>query len=269
MNLMRLWMVMLAWVASGGLALAADIGPGSTLSNVVAGLGQPRGYIRAGTYLLLDYERGKVELESNVVVRCSIMTESELADRKAREARQAELNRAWAEAQRSHRIAEGTRLRDHKLADPYFLGMPAHQQVAFWRDFRVKYPEVDVDREYSAAMREYELELVEQARDARHAMDVAELERQVEEAQRAAEEAREAQERAESLNRYYGYSYVRPIYCPPVVVTPKPPCRPPHVQPRPVIRASWSIGGGLLGSESTLIGPGPNSAYHVGATTVP
>ena len=264
MYLMTRWISAgLVMAAMAAMARGGEIAPGATLRDVLAELGQPRGYIRSEGYLFLDYERGKIELQSNVVVKATLMSEQELADYKVLAAKQAEQDRLLAEARRVQRISEGTRVRSLKLADPYFMGLPASERVAYWRAFRVKYPEVDIETEYAVAMREYEIELAEQARDAAHARDVADLERRVEEAEREAEAARHAQARAEAYSRYFGYSYVRPIYCPPVVVSrPTPiPCSPVAAVPRPGFHASV-----LVGSQSTILAPYPGGGNSMGWT---
>jgi hypothetical protein len=98
----------------------AEIKPGDSLVKVVNELGRPRGYIHAGSYLLLDYELGKVELHDKVVKKADLMTEEELAAYKVRRAEQQEQDRILSDLRRAQRIEEGTRVLSAKLNDPFF-----------------------------------------------------------------------------------------------------------------------------------------------------
>ena len=65
-----------------------------------------------------------------------------------------------AEENRMQRESEGLALKQSKLDDPQFSGLPAAEHVAFWRSFQNRYPMVSVDLELGAALAKYKAELL-------------------------------------------------------------------------------------------------------------
>lgn len=252
MNMTFQGLVLAIFFVTSGSLRASEVLVGESLDEVMAEMGQPRGFIRSGTYLLLDYEHGKVELKEGKVVRAELMTDEQLA---AHRDLMAKRNIAAAKAAASRRAAliiEGTRIRNEKLADPAFMSLPASEQVAYWRWFRQAYPVVDVGGEYAVALQRYETELAVQSREAARAREIAALEDRVAEAERAAADAQWEAQQAWTYRYYYtAYPscYVKPSY----------PCAPSKPQPQPLPVATphhsatikWAIGPSMPPPAST------------------
>ena len=117
---------------------AAEVRPGASLEDVNSALGRPRGEAQVAGRQVLYYQRGTVELQEGTVTRVVLRSEEEHAMLAARQERQ----RGEWETRRMQMMAEGSALRDRKLADPAFLAAPPAYQVAFWEDFVRRYPEV-------------------------------------------------------------------------------------------------------------------------------
>jgi len=128
-----------ALVLTTGIAVtAAEVRRGASLEEVRDTLGQPRGQVHVAGRQVLYYERGEVELQEGAVTRVALRSEEEHAILTARQERQ----RDERDARRVQLIAEGSALRDRKLADPAFQAAPLAYQVAFWEDFVRRYPDV-------------------------------------------------------------------------------------------------------------------------------
>jgi hypothetical protein len=235
-----------------GAAQASEVIVGESLEDVIADRGQPRGFIRSGGYLLLDYEHGKVELRDDKVVRAELLTDEELAAYREHMAKRNLAAARAAAARRAALIAEGTKVRNDKLADPGFMASPASDQVAFWRWFRQKYPAVDVGGEYAVVLQKYEAELAEQSREAARRQEIAELEARAADAERAAADA----QREAEIARAYGYYYSSYSY-PVCYVKPAYRCAPLKPQPLPVATPNrsatltWAVGPSVMPPAST------------------
>lgn len=182
---------------------AADaVRVGDERAHVYDLLGQPRGYMAYGTTEVLSYERGRVELKDGRVTSVSLISEAELARRRAEEER-----RRIAEQERlALLLVEGTALRDRKLNDTVFTSAPAAERVAYWRTFRQRYPGVNISEPYTLALREFEAELAVQTRQNETQRQLAELERRVNEAEARARAAEEEARRRSSSTYFVGYS---------------------------------------------------------------
>jgi len=145
---------------------------GDDKETVVALLGRPDAAITSLEREVWFYERGKVVLEEDRVMETNLLTAEEL------EAERARRERAEArQAQQAHEA--GVALKQAKLADPLFRGAPAEQQVAFWQDFKNRYPGVAVDAEYTLALQQALREQTEALRQVREAERIRELEERV------------------------------------------------------------------------------------------
>jgi hypothetical protein len=179
--------------AAPALVHATDIHPGDSLASVQAALGAPRSQIQIGNTLVLIYDRGQVKLLDGRVLGSDFLSPKDFAAQQAQRAAE----NARASQLRAQRITEGKALEAQKLADPTFLSAPPAYQVAFWQDFRLRYPEVSCDDEYKLAL----------AREQESEQKVADLEARVAEAEdRAA--------RAENLARQANFnaSYSSPFF---------------------------------------------------------
>lgn len=129
----------LALVASAApFLVAGEIAPGASLAEVRATLGAPKGEMQVNGRRVLYYERGAVELQEGRVTQVALRSPEEHAALLARDERM----RTEREAQRARLMAEGTALRDRKLADAAFLAAPLAYQVSFWENFTRSYPGV-------------------------------------------------------------------------------------------------------------------------------
>jgi hypothetical protein len=112
---------------------------------------------------------------------------------------------------RALRRAEGELTRSEALADPTLAARPLAEQLAFWTDFRQRYPDVPVDEQYRAVLTARQNELEEERLQRR----IEELERRVARAEQEAARAAEKAERARASGTYFSY------YRPPVVYYPR------------------------------------------------
>ncbi len=131
---------------------------GDTHEEVIAELGKPSGFIEMADVVWLYYERGRVRLQDDRVAEVALVSAEEAARLTAERQREAERQRAVRAAQQAQRQAEGEALLEARIHDPYFLNRPATEQVAFWRDFRARYPGVPADAHYAAALERYQRE---------------------------------------------------------------------------------------------------------------
>lgn len=134
---------------AGGLDPEIEVGDARAF--VVEILGEPDGRMGGGSYEKLFFERGAVELEDGKVVAADLVSESEAAKRKAARLMKEQERQRAAAAARETRIKEGQAVLKQKLADKQFAAAPASQQVAYWKSFQKKYPEVNVSRHLAAA----------------------------------------------------------------------------------------------------------------------
>jgi hypothetical protein len=130
------------------LAHATDIHPGDSLATVEAALGTPNGQAQLGDKLVLDYDRGQVQLVDGKVTSSNMLSSEAFAAQQTRQ----KADEAKAAQLRAQRITEGTALKAQKLADPNFTSASPTARLAFWQDFRHRYPEVSCEDEYKFAL---------------------------------------------------------------------------------------------------------------------
>lgn len=206
MNVSRIMLAGL--VAAATLAARAEVKIGDSRQQVIAELGMPQGEISTSGYSLLTFERGRVELRSNLVSKIELVSEEQMTrTRELREQQRVAAEKAATEA-RLNRIAEGTEVRKKKLADSTFSLTPASERVAYWQNFKKLYPEVPLGDEYTVALKELEQQLALQRVEDEKQRKVDDLERRVADAEARARQA----ERSRSTVIYTDYGY------PPTVV---------------------------------------------------
>jgi hypothetical protein len=221
---------------------ADEIALGDSEQTVRDRLGAPSGYIGSGSYLLLIYDRGKVEFKDGEVASFDLVSAEEARERKVqREQRRKELAEK-REAQRVSRQAEAVALKEKTLSDPVFIASSVDKQLEFWRSFRRRYPNVPVDAEYAEALaqrKEQQEELAAQERLLDMEKRVALAEAEAEEARRDADEARRSRRYVYPTTPHIGYYDYHSA--PSIRIRPGPsisyihpphysvPCRRPHV----------------------------------------
>jgi hypothetical protein len=218
-----------------GSEAAAQISVGDTRQEVMEQLGQPTGYIGSDSFQILYFDRGEVVLRDGRVKSHTLVSpevaERQRADREAWHAQREEQRRLAAERraeERRERIAEGSAIRDQRRADPQFTALPASARLSFWQVFRQKYPEVDVDLDYTVALQETRLIQAEQTAQLERERRIQDLERRVQDAENQARLAERQAAQARSYHHYYSppVRYHYPVRHYPIVVHPPvtPPC---------------------------------------------
>ncbi len=161
-------------LAAPVLAHATDLHPGDSLADVQAALGAPTGQAQMGNNLTLFYDRGRVQLVNGKLTSSNLLSPKEFA------AQQAQQKAATARA--AQRIAEGEALKAKTIADPNFASAPSAYQLSFWKNFRLRYPEVSCDDEYKLAFARSQDEIAAQERGQK----IADLETRVADAENRA-----------------------------------------------------------------------------------
>jgi len=191
-------------------AESEDVKIGDTLESVRKALGEPRGLIMDETYQLLQYDRGRVELHDGFVSSVNIVSEEEAERMRIERERIAE-ERRLAEAARRERLRiEGLETLEQVLSDPEYAALSAGKQVAFWKSFKKRYPDVPLGEEYASALERHRLELEQRQLEQR----IATLESRVREAESRAAQA-EWEASRENNRRYTSFvSYAYPVHYP-------------------------------------------------------
>lgn len=210
---------LLAWPTLAG----NDVKPGDHYNDVIEALGQPEGLLKMETSMWLQYDRGTVKLKDNRVVEADLITAEEAAIRREQNALRYVQHVRLLEEERIRRTEEGKRIKESRSNDPYFATLPPEQQVAYWRQFQILYPEVPAQREYQEALTRYQIDreraMQERARD--------EKIRELEERLARAEHEREERTRIRYVQARYVYvptpvyyvQSINPVTCQPVTTT--------------------------------------------------
>ena len=180
-------------LALATMAARADVKIGDTYQQVIDQLGDPQGEIKSGTYQLLSFDRGRVELRNGKVAKTEILSDEQVEKKRLlAEKKLAEAERKFA-AEREQRIAEGTTVHAAKLADEEFMVSPAADRVAFWQNFKKLYPEVPLGDEYTAALRELEQDYAARRIERERQQQISDLEQRVADAEARADRAEQHQ----------------------------------------------------------------------------
>ncbi len=164
----------------------AGVSVGDAHDDVISRLGAPDGYIKTETVSWLYYERGTVKLQDGRVIDVELQSPEQWARQRERE-REAQA-RLQAERAEWHaaRLRQGWELKQVRQSDPRFLAAPASEQVAFWRVFRSRYPEIAVHEEYALALERYQVEQERALREREQERRIRELEERVRRAEERA-----------------------------------------------------------------------------------
>jgi len=201
------WLIPACALVVAPFAPAAEVQTGASLADVKSTLGPPRGQVKVDDRQVLYYERGEVELQADAVTRVILRTPEEQAALDAREERQ----RAEREVRRNQLIAEGTALRDSKLADPAFKAAPLAYQVSFWETFAASYPGVSCLEPLTIARIRFNEQVAKERHHDEQAARIADLESRL----AATTSSPTVYPLYTSANYGYGYGgYPRPYYPP-------------------------------------------------------
>lgn len=203
------WYVLAALPFLAGGTLAIEVG--DPVEAVHDELGEPAGYMRFDATETFYYDRGKVVATDGIVTLANLVSAEEAHARKIEEQQQ-EAERQLLAKQRAARLyTEGLAVKEMQLNDPSFSQATANDRVAYWREFRKRYPGVDVSAEYGAALEEQAHQLSNTARVLEQDAKIGELERRVRDAE---ERARLAQQTPTyvAVPAYTHTSYYNPGY---------------------------------------------------------
>ncbi len=178
-------------LSNGSILASVEVQRGVSLEEVRFILGVPSGELLRGGRQVLYFERGEVELQNGTVTRVNLRSPAEHAILAAREERM----REDRDVRRAQRVAEGTALRDRKLADSAFQVAPLSYQVAFWEDLARRYPEISCAEPLMIAR----VRLSEQQEERRRSDELAD--------RLADREERAAVERQPAMYPLYTYSH--------------------------------------------------------------
>jgi hypothetical protein len=140
---------------------ALSISVGDTADEVVSELGPPDRLIQINNSQTMYFERGIVEIADDLVISADLISEAALVKRLEREAVERAIREEELRIQRERRMQEGAEALELKLEDSNFISASAAKRLAYWREFRRKYPEIAMPEDYFVALREREFELRE------------------------------------------------------------------------------------------------------------
>ncbi len=218
------WIVLMsAWV---GATVAMAVQVGDSYEQVIDELGTPSGLVDAGTFTWLQFDRGTVKLSDGRVVQASLISQQELEMRRLRE-----------RDERARRIAAGQAVKDAYFANPTVYTWTAAQQLAFWHDFRMRYPEIPADVEYMGALNQYRVEQAALRRERAEQQNMWEQEQRLRELEIRLQQT-EARYRTPPARSYVTVPQVQYITAAPYVYgVPPTVCA---IQPRNHIGVSWT-----------------------------
>ena len=162
---------------------------GDSRAAVEAELGPATGTARIGPVTILFFDRGEVKLRDDRVTEVNLISEDELAARRAAEAESLRRMEQAAQARLARLEAEGRAVFAAKKSDPHFAMLPARDQLAYWRTFAARYPTIPVDAEIEPLLAQVEQELRLRELTAASQERLDELEARVADAEERAERA--------------------------------------------------------------------------------
>lgn len=180
--------------------MAPAVEPGDSREAVEAELGRATGTADIGPLTILLFDRGEVKLRDGRVTEVNLISEEELAARRAAEAESLRRMEEAAQARLERLEAEGRAVYAAKKADPRFAQLPVMDQLAYWRTFAARYPMIPVEAEIETLMDRAETELRLRELSVAHQDRLDELEARV-------ADAEERALRAEREARRDGYPY--------------------------------------------------------------
>jgi len=151
-------------IIAGALVIpfsAFSISVGDTAGEVISELGAPDRLIQINHSQTMYFERGIVEILDDLVISADLISEAALVKKQELEAVERAIRLEELRVQREQRMQEGAEMLEQKLEDSKFLSAPAARRLAYWREFRRKYPEIGMPEDYFVALREREFELRE------------------------------------------------------------------------------------------------------------
>ena len=148
----RILAVFLCLWGLAGSVDAADARVGDTIDAAREKMGRPTGEVRHGEQLILLYDRGTVEAYQGHVVQVDLMSTVDLRDQREKSERAMAQHRRKIRAERNQRVAAGRReLARVERDEEGFAKKPVSEQVAYWNDFKRKYPDAELPGAYGEA----------------------------------------------------------------------------------------------------------------------
>ncbi len=167
---------------------------GDSVEKMLEVLGEPNGKMESGDFSIYYFKLGTVKLKSDKISSLDIISEAEWQNRQNAEA-----------VARAENTQKGEEILASIIDDEKFAALPAENRLAFWEQFRIDYPDVDIYVLYSQAKVEADIIADEKAARQREDDRLNSLERRV---MMAEAEARNATNVAQNQqlynqNRYY------------------------------------------------------------------
>lgn len=165
---------------------------GWTTQQLITELGEPGGVLEFHDATLLMFDRGNATIVNGYVIDDNIL--SKYAYRKLLET-QEEARKRWQEIQiqQARTLHEqAVEMKEDRLRDPQFLSLPLKEQLNFWRNYQLAYPEISIEPHYSELLERYQQELKDQRihrLEAHYAERIARAEERAARAQQAAARA--------------------------------------------------------------------------------
>ncbi len=184
-SFLPLFLTSLTFILPLGALPAMELQPGDSFERVKEVLGRPNGVISLKNKQVLFFDRGEVTLVDGKATKLDLLTEKEAEADLVKKQQKREKAAQLVEKRIQIRVKEGIALREDKLTSPDFLASSAGVRLDFWRNFRRRYPEVDITNALTKALNERTTELQRQAENQR----LAQLESRVQDAEYRAEKA--------------------------------------------------------------------------------
>ncbi|MBL4574790.1 MAG: hypothetical protein JKY51_01650 [Opitutaceae bacterium] len=129
-----LQLILWSMIASATCAFSNEIKIGDSKDTVLDLLGDPSGFMEINETLVLFFDRGEIILKNDIVSDFDLVSEEEV-----------QLNKKDEIKRLAILEKEGLALKEEKLSDPDFIYAPTIYQIAYWKDFRARYPMIPVN----------------------------------------------------------------------------------------------------------------------------
>lgn len=149
------WAVPAIFICTSAVAEDPTVAVGDSKAHVLDVLGPPEGRLAIGASEVLSYRRGIVEIRAGAVAGVELLSEEEAENLRQRRERERIQRQQAAEERRIRLLEEGTAEKKRVLSDPSFAEQPLRDQLGYWRDFKARYPGVQVEAEYNTVLKKF------------------------------------------------------------------------------------------------------------------